>query len=240
MAFFQEQHEDALAPFASWRATCGVWVNYLSDLEEIHIDVHVKADYTELTQLGHIRYTMDSGNGADNNLMRIGDLAKRAGTTMRTIRYYEERGLIEPARRSKGGFRLYHEEELPRLRLIRSLQVLDVPLAQVKAFFDQRRRGRAAAEIAPALQGVLQEHLRDMERRIAEYRAMQDSVRETIDILNSCRLCSHEPGPDVCPQCPVLAGRASVPLHMQAVVEAGRRGAVHAVEGDDVETAACS
>ena len=43
--------------------------------------------------------------------MRIGDLARWAGATMRTIRYDEERGLIEPARRSKGGFRLYQDEE---------------------------------------------------------------------------------------------------------------------------------
>lgn len=154
--------------------------------------------------------------------MRIGDLAKRAGTTMRTIRYYEERGLIEPAQRSKGGFRLYHEGELLRLRLIRNLQFLDVPLAQVKAFFDQRRRGRAATEVAPALQSVLEKQLREMERRITQYRAMQESVRETIDILDSCRHCSYEPGPDVCPRCPVLAGRASVPLHMLAVINAGR------------------
>ena len=155
--------------------------------------------------------------------MRIGDLAKRAGTTMRTIRYYEERGLIEPARRTKGGFRLYQEEELRKLHLIRSLQVLDMPLAQVKAFFDERQRGRTAAEIAPALQGVLREHLQEMERRIAQYRAMQDSARETIDILDACSRCPHEPGPDVCRQCPVLAGRATIPLHMEAVIEAGRR-----------------
>lgn len=155
--------------------------------------------------------------------MRIGDLAKRAGTTMRTIRYYEERGLIEPARRTKGGFRLYQEEELRKLHLIRSLQILDMPLAQVKAFFDERQRGRTAAEIAPALQGVLREHLREMERRIAQYRAMQDSARETIDILDACGRCPHEPGPGVCRQCPVLAGRANIPLHMEAVIEAGRR-----------------
>jgi DNA-binding transcriptional MerR regulator len=160
--------------------------------------------------------------------MRIGDLARRAGTTMRTIRYYEERGLIEPVSRTKGGFRLYQEEELRKLHLIRSLQVLDMPLAQVKAFFDERRRGRAATEIAPALQGVLREHLEEMERRVAQYRAMQDSVRETIQILDACARCPHEPGPGVCPQCPVLATRPCVPLHMQAVIEAGRRGATAA------------
>jgi MerR family transcriptional regulator, Zn(II)-responsive regulator of zntA len=155
--------------------------------------------------------------------MRIGDLAKRAGTTMRTIRYYEERGLIEPARRTKGGFRLYQEEELRKLHLIRSLQVLDMPLAQVKAFFDERQRGRAAAEIAPALQGVLRAHLEEMERRIAQYRAMQESVRQTIDILDACRRCPHEPGPGVCGHCPVITARATVPLHMEAIIESGRR-----------------
>ena len=155
--------------------------------------------------------------------MRIGDLAKRAGTTMRTIRYYEERGLIEPARRTKGGFRLYQEEELRKLHLIKSLQVLDIPLAQVKAFFDERHPGRTAAEIAPALQGVLRQHLQEMDRRIAQYRAMQDSARETIEILDTCRRCPHEPGPGVCRQCPMLTARASIPLHMEAIIEAGQR-----------------
>jgi DNA-binding transcriptional MerR regulator len=166
---------------------------------------------------------MSSENGPGNELIRIGDFAKRAGTTMRTVRYYEELGLIEPARRSKGGFRLYREQDLGRLRLIRRLQILDMPLAEVKTFFDQRRRGRCASEIAPALQGVLREHLNEMEQRMVQYRAMADSVRETIGILDSCQRCSYEPGPDVCPQCPVLAGRAAVPPHMQAVIEAGRR-----------------
>jgi len=183
---------------------------------------------------------MGSDNGAREKLMRIGDLAKRAGTTMRTIRYYEERGLIEPARRTKGGFRLYQEEELRKLHLIRSLQVLDMPLAQVKAFFDERQPGRTASEIAPALQGVLREHLQEMERRIGQYRAMQESARETIDILDACSRCPHEPGPAVCRQCPVLAGRATIPLHMEAVIEAGRREETIRGFGTEPKSSACA
>ncbi len=166
---------------------------------------------------------MDFDNESSEKLMRIGDLAKRAGTTMRTIRYYEERGLIEPVRRTKGGFRLYQEEELRKLHLIKSLQVLDMPLAQVKAFFDERRSGRIAAEIAPALQGVLRAHLEEMERRIAQYRAMQESARQTIEILDACSRCPHEPGPGVCGRCPVITTRGTVPLHMEAIIESGRR-----------------
>ena len=183
---------------------------------------------------------MESEKGTHAKLMRIGDLAKRAGTTMRTIRYYEERGLIEPARRSKGGFRLYEEEELRKLHLIRSLKILDMPLAQVKAFFDERHRGRTAAEIAPSLQGVLREHVQEMGRRIAQYRAMQDSARETIEILDACTRCPYEPGPDVCRQCPALCGRAAIPLHMEAVIEAGRREETIGAVDADLKSTACA
>ncbi|HYL81179.1 MAG TPA: MerR family transcriptional regulator [Candidatus Acidoferrum sp.] len=161
-----------------------------------------------------------NGNGNRNALMRIGDLAKQAGTTLRTIRYYEQLGLIAPASRTKGGFRLYAEEELRKLRLIKNLQLLNIPLAQVKAFFDQRLRGRVAADIAPGIRGVLQQQLREMEDRIAQYRAMQESVQETLEILECCSECPLEPGPEVCARCPVITSRARIPLHMQAVIEA--------------------
>lgn len=158
-------------------------------------------------------------------LMRIGDLARRAGTTLRTIRYYEERGLIRPAGRTKGGFRLYEEEELRKLTLIRNLQILDMPLAHVKAFFDRRERGRPACEVTPPIQQALRAQLQAVEDRLAQYQALRDSVVETIQILESCSTCPRELGPDVCPPCPVLASRAHIPIHMQAIIEAARPGA---------------
>ena len=166
--------------------------------------------------------------GIENNevggkLMRIGELACRAGTTMRTIRYYEERGLIAPVARTKGGFRLYEEEELRKLHLIRSLQALDISLAQVKAFFDERSHGRIAADIAPGLQRVLRAQLDEMGRRLEQYRVMQESIRETIEILDSCSRCALEPGPGVCSQCPVIVTRETVPPHMQAVIDQKHR-----------------
>lgn len=158
--------------------------------------------------------------GQNGRLMRIGDLARRAGTTMRTIRYYEQLGLIVPATRTKGGFRLYEEDELRKLRLIKNLQLVETPLAQVKAFFDQRQRGRVASEIAPGISRLLQQQLREVEKRMAQYRAMQASLQETIEILHCCAECSLEPGPEVCPRCPVITSRAEIPLHMQAIIEA--------------------
>jgi MerR family Zn(II)-responsive transcriptional regulator of zntA len=161
---------------------------------------------------------MDSGNG--RKLMRIGALARRAGTTMRTIRYYEQLGLIAPAARTKGGFRLYEEEELGKLRIIKHLQLLDLPLAEVKALLDQRKRGKVASDIAPAVRELLQRQLQAMESRMAQYRALRHAFRETIDILHCCSSCPLEPGPEVCPRCPVITSRRQVPLPMQIVMGA--------------------
>jgi DNA-binding transcriptional MerR regulator len=188
------------------------------------------------------------GNGNNERLMRIGDLARKAGTTMRTIRYYEQLGLIAPAARTRGGFRLYEEDELRKLRLIKNLQLVETPLSQVKAFFDQRRRGRIASEVAGGLSALLEQQLREVEQRIAQFRAMETSLQETIEILRCCAECSLEPGPDVCPRCPVITARSGIPLHMQAViglahganVPAGHPSRMPAERSDRLRTAATS
>jgi MerR family Zn(II)-responsive transcriptional regulator of zntA len=193
--------------------------------ETKHLDVDVKFGYIREEFHRHSsngRFQMGQGNenGKNGRLMRIGDLAKKAGTTMRTIRYYEQMGLIAPVARTKGGFRLYEEDEVRKLRVIKNLQHLDTPLAQVKAFFDERQHGRIASEVAPGIASLLQRQLEEMEGRITQYQAMQASLRETIEILQCCSECPLEPGPDVCSRCPVITSRGKIPLHMQAVIEA--------------------
>ena len=190
-----------------------------------HIDVDVKFgyildDFDRHFSEGPFQMAEGNDSGIDGRLMRIGDLAKKAGTTMRTIRYYEQLGLIAPVARTKGGFRLYEEDEVRKLRVIKNLQHLETPLAQVKAFFDERHQGRIASEVAPGIASLLQRQLEEMDGRIAQYRAMQASLRETIEILQCCSECSLEPGPDVCSRCPVITSRGEIPLHMQAMIEA--------------------
>lgn len=168
------------------------------------------------------RMVEQEGNRHNGQLMRIGDLAKKAGTTMRTVRYYEQLGLIAPAARTRGGFRLYEENELRRLRLIKILQMIETPLAQVKALFDWRQHGKAASDIAANISQLLEGQLQEVEQRIAQFRVTQASLRETIEILRSCCRCSREPGPEVCSHCPAITSRTSIPLHMRAVIESTR------------------
>lgn len=63
--------------------------------------------------------------------LHIGEVAERVGLSLRTVRYYEEQGLIEPAGRTDGGFRLYTEHEVDRLMLIKQMKPLDFTVQQM-------------------------------------------------------------------------------------------------------------
>lgn len=64
--------------------------------------------------------------------MQIGEVAERTGLSLRTIRYYEEVGLITPSARSQGGFRLYDDVDLSRLELIMQMKPLGFQLDQMR------------------------------------------------------------------------------------------------------------
>ncbi len=76
---------------------------------------------------------------ADTDLSRyqIGEVAERTGVTQRTLRFYEERELLTPTKRMVGGFRLYSENDIARVSLIKKLQdLLGLSLADIKEMVD--------------------------------------------------------------------------------------------------------
>ena len=69
--------------------------------------------------------------------LQIGEVAERTGVTQRTLRFYEEKGLLRPPTRMDGGFRLYSEDDVSRVEHIRKLQnLLGVTLAEIKEMVD--------------------------------------------------------------------------------------------------------
>ena len=69
----------------------------------------------------------------DKGDLQIGEVAERTGVTQRTLRFYEEKGLLRPPGRMEGGFRLYSEEDVKHVKHIRRLQdLLGVSLADIK------------------------------------------------------------------------------------------------------------
>jgi DNA-binding transcriptional MerR regulator len=76
--------------------------------------------------------------------MQIGEVAERIGLSLRTIRYYEEVGLAAPSARSEGGFRLYVEDDVERLRAIMQMKPLGFSLEEMRELLELLDAGNAA------------------------------------------------------------------------------------------------
>lgn len=122
-------------------------------------------------------------------MMRIGDLAARAGVTARTIRFYEELGIIVPQERTDGGFRLYGDDQYARLQLVLALKGLGFDLDRVRELFQLGVQCRTAGELARALSEHLTVQQREIEDRIAQYEALRCRNQQALVVLRGCHDC---------------------------------------------------
>ncbi|MFF7262684.1 MerR family transcriptional regulator [Streptomyces sp. NPDC008159] len=118
--------------------------------------------------------------------MRIGELAARAGTTTRTLRYYETRGLL-PARRSGNGYRSYDEGDLRLLRQIRTLQDFGFDLEETRPFVECLRAGHPEGDSCPASLAVYRRKLDELDALIGELAAVRAKVGEQLARAESAR-----------------------------------------------------
>nr|WP_230415867.1 MerR family transcriptional regulator [Micromonospora tarapacensis] len=86
----------------------------------------------------------------DGALMQIGEVAERTGLSLRTIRYYEEVGLIVPSARSQGGFRLYTDADVDRLQVVKRMKPLEFTLEQMRDLLAIVDRLSAGARLSKA------------------------------------------------------------------------------------------
>jgi MerR family transcriptional regulator, repressor of the yfmOP operon len=108
---------------------------------------------------------------------RIGELAAKVGLTERTIRYYEERGLLESVKRLDGGQRVYTDDDVRRLKFIQKLKVLGLSLAEMQELETLYGRHRTNAKVLPRLIELLDSHLVTVGERLRELSALRDEIR---------------------------------------------------------------
>ncbi|MEU5654877.1 MerR family transcriptional regulator [Streptomyces sp. NPDC047737] len=113
-----------------------------------------------------------------DGLCGIGELAERAGVSVKTVRFYSDSGLLPEASRTAGGHRRYGPDSLARLRLIRSLRAMDLPVPSVRRILDEEdTAGRAGGALEDAVAGQLRTlgtQLRALRWREAALRLVQE------------------------------------------------------------------
>lgn len=119
-------------------------------------------------------------------MLRIGELAARSGFTAKTLRYYEDIGLLRPTDRSESGYRLYREDALDRLRFVRRSQGLGLRLDDIKQILDIADEGRVPCEHVVA---IVDRELASVAKQMARLKALRGELAglraRLIDALES-------------------------------------------------------
>lgn len=108
--------------------------------------------------------------------IRIGELARRTGLTVRTIRYYEELGLLESVKRVENGIRVYTHDDERRLRFIQRLKVLGLTLQEMLELERLYRKERTNRAVLPKLVEMLDRHLAQTDERITALASLQEQI----------------------------------------------------------------
>jgi DNA-binding transcriptional MerR regulator len=127
--------------------------------------------------------------GATRGLMQIGEIADRTDLSLRTVRHYEDVGLLPVAERSPGGFRLYSQDAVDRLLVIKQMKPLDFTLDQMRELLDaldelaaapDDARRRALHTALADYQRLVQERTAKLRERLRGAKALQDTLDDLL------------------------------------------------------------
>jgi MerR family transcriptional regulator, repressor of the yfmOP operon len=115
---------------------------------------------------------------SENNHLSISELSKLIDISPRTIRYYEEIGLMDQIKRTEGGKRIYSESDFRRLRFIKKLKLLGLTLAEMQELNAIYNTHRKNSKVFPRIIELFDYHSREIDHRIEELRLLKTEVLE--------------------------------------------------------------
>lgn len=112
----------------------------------------------------------------NEELISIGDLANSLGLTTRTLRYYEEVGFIEPAKRLDGGIRFYTPYYVRRLRFILKLKELGLTIKEMQELYAAYGEAKATYRMIPRLVEMLDLHINKIDERMEKLASLRKEI----------------------------------------------------------------
>jgi DNA-binding transcriptional MerR regulator len=144
-------------------------------------------------------------------LMQIGDLARETGRTVRAIHLYEELGLLTPAGRSKGRYRLYGRESLVRIRWIGQLQELGFSLGDIQTIVREWERIPSAPGAMKRMREVYARKLEETRAQRRRLEQLEHEIEASLGYLDACDVCDPQRLLSACECCDLHDKETNVP-----------------------------
>ncbi len=117
-------------------------------------------------------------NNISKRSYSISEISDLVGMTTRTIRYYEEIGLLNSIKRLEGGKRIYTEDDLRRLKFIKRLKVLGLSLNDMKELEDIYFVSRSNRAALNKLLDILDKHIAEIQKRMNSLKKLSDEIND--------------------------------------------------------------
>lgn len=159
-------------------------------------------------------------------LLRVGDIARATGKTVRAIHLYEELGLLKPATRSSGGFRLFDASAVDRVRWIDSLHGLGFSLQEMRAVLQNWWTADQGPAAMSDLRELFQRKLEQTREAVRRHRRLETELEEGLRYLETCENCAAPGSVHVCVNCQQdhgVAGAPSLVAGIQGAPESASR-----------------
>lgn len=161
----------------------------------------------------------------DGALLTTGEMARRSNNTLRTVRFYEEEGILRPVRRTDGGHRLFDRRELERLMLVTDMRAAGLSLDEIKQILEIKQRASTGGEAARQATEVLARRIDELREKVQVLQRLQEDLVKTTDIMAGCMECAEAHAPHRCETCPVITAHPTLPRSLRVLWSTqGRQG----------------
>ncbi len=173
----------------------------------------------------NMSYIKERGFSITGTALKIGEVARLAGVPTKTLRYYEDIGLISPAGRTDSGYRLYGWRELEQIEFVRRAKLMGLTLEQIRELVEVAEEGMPS-RVLRRLDELLELKLEETERKLEELRAFREGLLEyreraaTAEALGACR-CAERGKGEFC-GCVAAATEGVTPPGLRVIRENGR------------------
>ena len=110
-----------------------------------------------------------------------GEVAKLCGVTVRTVQYYDKRGILVPSELTEGGRRVYSEADVSRMKIICFLRELGLPIEAIRELLSEEEPGRVISLLLDQQEQTLSEEIREREEQLRKVEELRDGLRMVKD-----------------------------------------------------------
>lgn len=156
--------------------------------------------------------------------LTTGDMARLSKSTLRTVRFYEEEGILRPMARTEGGHRLFERDELDRLLLVIDMRAAGLSLGEIKALLEMKAHAASGGDAAKQATRELAQRVRELDAKLAALTRLREDLLKTSAVVAGCQPCGgHELFPEGCDRCAIIVSQAILPRGLKVLWSVGAK-----------------